>query len=149
MESLHYLLMKSHAMVHRRITSRTTAIGLTSGQPKVLDYLKDHDGACQKDIAAGCHIEPASITAVLSGMENKGYIQRSTKSGDRRSLYVYLTDKGREYVEMLNKKFDLVESLALRGFTAEETEELQSLLVRVYDNMKGSEKDNRKEDRKR
>ena len=82
-------------------------------------------------------------------MEKKGYIQRSTKSGDRRSLYVYLTDKGREYVEMLNKKFDLVESLALRGFTAEETEELQSLLVRVYDNMKGSEKDNRKEDRKR
>ena len=55
----------------------------------------------------------------------------------------------REYVEMLNKKFDLVESLALRGFTAEETEELQSLLVRVYDNMKGSEKDNRKEERKR
>ena len=114
-----------------------------------IQNLKDHDGACQKDIAAGCHIEPASITAVLSGMENKGYIQRSTKSGDRRSLYVYLTDKGREYVEMLNKKFDLVESLALRGFTAEETEELQSLLVRVYDNMKGSEKDNRKEDRKR
>lgn len=50
---------------------------------------------------------------------------------------------------MLNKKFDLVESLALRGFTAEETEELQSFLVRVYDNMKGSEKDNRKEERKR
>ena len=60
-----------------------------------------------------------------------------------------MTDKGREYVEMLNKKFDLVESVALRGFTAEETEELQSLLVRVYDNMKGSEKDNRKEERKR
>ena len=131
------------------INRQLYALHSTIGQPKVLDYLKDHDGACQKDIAAGCHIEPASITAVLSGMENKGYIQRSTKSGDRRSLYVYLTDKGREYVEMLNKKFDLVESLALRGFTAEETEELQSLLVRVYDNMKGSEKDNRKEERKR
>ena len=62
---------------------------------------------------------------------------------------MYLTDKGREYVDMLNQKFDLVESVALRGFTAEETEELQSLLGRVYDNMKGSEKDNRKEERKR
>ncbi len=36
------------------------------------------------------------ITAVLRGMENKGYIQRNTKAGDRRSLYVYLTDKGSE-----------------------------------------------------
>ena len=123
-KSIHYLLMADHFMVQKALLSQIKDTELTMGQPKVLDYLKDHDGACQKDIAAGCHIEPASITAVLSGM-------------------------GREYVEMLNKKFDLVESLALRGFTAEETEELQSLLVRVYDNMKGSEKDNRKEDRKR
>ena len=125
-KSIHYLLMADHFMVQKALLSQIKDTELTMGQPKVLDYLKDHDGACQKDIAAGCHIEPASITAVLSGMENKGYIQRSTKSGDRRSLYVYLTDKGREYVEMLNKKFDLVESVALRGFTAEETEELQS-----------------------
>ena len=141
-KSIHYLLMADHFMVQKALLSQIKDTELTMGQPKVLDYLKDHDGACQKDIAAGCHIEPASITAVLSGMENKGYIQRSTKSGDRRSLYVYLTDKGREYVEMLNKKFDLVESVALRGFTTEETEELQSLLVRVYDNMKATEKRN-------
>ena len=31
--------------------------GLTLGQPKVLDYLKDHDGVSQKEIAAGCLIE--------------------------------------------------------------------------------------------
>ena len=142
-------MLPDHFMVQKALLSQIKDTELTMGQPKVLDYLKDHDGACQKDIAAGCQIEPASITAVLSGMENKGYIQRNTKAGDRRSLYVYLTDKGREYVEMLNKKFDLVESVALRGFTAEETEELQSLLVRVYNNMKGSEKDNRKEERKR
>lgn len=142
-------MLPDHFMVQKALLSQIKDTELTMGQPKVLDYLKDHDGVCQKDIAAGCHIELASITAVLSGMENKGYIQRNTKAGDRRSLYVYLTDKGREYVEMLNKKFDLVESVALRGFTAEETEELQSLLVRVYDNMKGSEKDNRKEKRKR
>ena len=97
-KSIHYLLMADHFMVQKALLSQIKDTELTMGQPKVLDYLKDHDGACQKDIAAGCHIEPASITAVLSGMENKGYIQRSTKSGDRRSLYVYLTDKGREYV---------------------------------------------------
>lgn len=147
--SIHYLLMADHFMVQKALLNQIKDTGLTIGQPKVLDYLKDHDGVCQKDIAAGCHIEPASITAILSGMENKGYIQRRSKAGDRRSLYVYLTDNGKEYVRMLNEKFDCVESVALRGFSTEETEQLQSLLGRVYDNMKGSEKDNRKEEHKR
>ena len=30
--------------------------GLTPGQPKVLDYLKEHDGASQKEIAGACGI---------------------------------------------------------------------------------------------
>lgn len=146
--SLHYLTMANQMLIQKRLLERVKASGLTMGQPKVLDYLKDHDGACQKDIAAGCHIEPASITSVLSGMEAKNYIERRMKAGDRRSLYVYLTDKGREYVAMLDGKFEKVESVALAGFTDEEIGELQSLLCRVYDNMKGdikgSEKDNRK-----
>ncbi len=147
-KSIHYLLMADHFMVQKALLSQIKDTELTMGQPKVLDYLKDHDGACQKDIAAGCHIEPASITSVLSGMEAKNYIERRMKAGDRRSLYVYLTDKGREYVAMLDGKFEKVESVALAGFTDEEIGELQSLLCRVYDNMKGdikgSEKDNRK-----
>jgi len=105
------------------------------GQPKILDYLKDHNGCVQKDIAAGCHIEPASITVILRGMETKGYIARKSLGGDRRSLYVFLTDKGKEYVRYLNEKFDSVESIATDGFSEEETEVFQSLLAKVYENM--------------
>lgn len=71
------------------------------------------------------------------------------KVGDRRSLYVYLTDKGREYVSMLDEKFEKVESVALAGFTDEEIGELRSLLCRVYDNMKGDIKGNEKDNMKR
>lgn len=135
-KSIHYLLMADHFMVQKALLSQIKDTELTIGQPKVLDYLKDHDGACQKDIAAGCHIEPATITSVLSGMETKNYIERRMKDGDRRSLYVYLTDKGREYVAMLDGKFEKVESVALAGFNDEEIGELQSFLCRVYENMK-------------
>ena len=37
------------------------------GQPKVLDYLKDHDGSSRKEIARACHIEPGSLTSILFG----------------------------------------------------------------------------------
>lgn len=147
-ESIHYLLMSDHLMVQKTLLSEIKDTELTIGQPKVLDYLKDHDGACQKDIAAGCHIEPASITAILSGMEHKGYIERHMRDGDRRSLYVYLTDKGMQCVNMLEQKFDRVEAVALAGFSDEEIRHLQMLLCRVYDNMMDNEKDNRKRDKK-
>lgn len=39
MENLHYLLMKSNAMLSRRILSEVSRLGLTPGQPKVLDFL--------------------------------------------------------------------------------------------------------------
>lgn len=62
--STHYLLMADHAMLQKLVMSRIKPLGLTTGQPKVLDFLQDHDGAMQKDIAKGCHIEPSSLSTI-------------------------------------------------------------------------------------
>ena len=89
--SFHYLSMSVHAMFHRRLLDSLKCRQLTAGQPKVLDYLQDHNGATQKEIAAACHIEPGSLTAVLNRMEQKNMIQRRMLDGNRRSLHVFLT----------------------------------------------------------
>lgn len=68
--STHYLLMADHAMLQKLVMSRIKPLGLTTGQPKVLDFLQDHDGAMQKDIAKGCHIEPSSLSTILGGKWN-------------------------------------------------------------------------------
>lgn len=57
---------------------------LTPGQPKIFDYLLYHDGVVQKEIASACHVEPATMTSVLYGMEKKGYILRKNLNGNRR-----------------------------------------------------------------
>ena len=43
--SLHYLTMANQMLIQKRLLERVKASGLTLGQPKILDYLKDHDGA--------------------------------------------------------------------------------------------------------
>lgn len=114
-ETFHYLLMSDHLMIQKALISSVKDTGLTSGQPKVLDYLLRHDGAIQKEIAIFCHIEPASLTAILNGMENKGYIKRKTAESNRRSLHVYLTESGKRYADRLNLEFARIESQALEG----------------------------------
>ena len=81
--STHYLLMADHAMLQKLVMSRIKPLGLTTGQPKVLDFLQDHDGAMQKDIAKGCHIEPSSLSTILGGMERAGLLERSTQKRRR------------------------------------------------------------------
>ena len=61
-KSLHYLAMANQQLIQKQLLERVKSAGLTLGQPKVLDFLKDHDGASQKDIAAGCFIEAGSLT---------------------------------------------------------------------------------------
>ena len=135
MESLHYLLMKSHAMLSRRILAQAGKLGLTSGQPKVLDFLWKYQEADQKTIAAYCEIEPATVGSILLRMENSGLIVRRQKDGNRRSLYVSLTPAGRETAAKLMDIFDSEESSAAAGLTPEEQAALNQLLGKLCDTM--------------
>lgn len=134
-ETLHYLLMANHLLFQKALLAGIKDTKLTLGQPKVLDYLRSHDGAVQKEIAAACHIEPATLTSVLLGMENKELITRQTQNGNRRSLYVFLTGKGRELAERAALEFDKIEENALYGFTDTEKEALNDFLTRIHENI--------------
>lgn len=133
--TLHYLLMADHAMVQKKLFSGIRDMGLSMGQPKVLDYLKDRDGAVQKEIAKGCHIEPASLSTILGGMEKKGLIIRRMQEDNRRNLKVYMTDRGRELGNAITKNFSEIEKMALAGFSQEEAEKLRSFLTKIYENL--------------
>ncbi len=125
--------MTDHTAFHKRIFSALKKEGLTSGQPKVLEYLSEHDGAMQKDIAAACRIEPATMTSLLGGMEKKELITRSAP--DRRSLCVYLTDKGKALIPLIKEEFSRIEDKATSGFSDKEKEMLIDLLSRLRENL--------------
>ena len=48
--TFHYLLMAGHAIYLKQLMAELNHTGLTPGQPKVLDYLMEHDGANQKEM---------------------------------------------------------------------------------------------------
>ena len=65
MESLHYLLMKTNSIVSRGIMREASQMGLTSGQPKILEFLREAQEADQKTIAEHCEIEQATAGSIL------------------------------------------------------------------------------------
>ena len=133
-ETIHYLLMSNHTMVKKELFAHLRETGMTLGQPKVLDYLNHHDGAIQKDVAAACLVDPATLTVILRGMEEKGLVRREAREEDRRAYTVWMTDLGREYAIRVENEFKAIEKEVLSGFSLEERETLRSLLLRLYDN---------------
>lgn len=141
-KSFHYLLMANQAVFHKKLLSNLKNTCLTLGQPKILDYLKDHDGASQKEIAAACYIEAASLTSILNRMEEKGMIERRMLNGNRRSFYIFMTPFGKDLQEEVANSFTMLEEEAFRNIPEEKKEELIDLLLTIHNNLIAERKAN-------
>lgn len=134
-DSFHYLSMANHMMVQKKLMEQLKDTGLTLGQPKVLDYLKDHDGASQKEIAAGCLIEAGSLTSILNRMEEKGLIDRKMLNGNRRTFHIFMTESGKKNQKLVEETFEKIEETALNNISEEEQKVFMEIFHRIYRNL--------------
>ncbi|WP_300754614.1 MarR family transcriptional regulator [uncultured Brachyspira sp.] len=129
--------MKANSMFARKIIYEANKIGLTSGQPKVLYFLSRFKEADQKTIANYLEIEPATVGSILLGMEKSGLIERKQREGNRRSLYVSLTEKGIEVSNNMEKIFEDTENIAADKLSEKDKEKLKKLLIEMCNSLKG------------
>ncbi len=139
MESLHYMIMANQMLVQKTLMEMLKRSGLTLGQPKILDYLKDHDGSNQKEIAKACFIEPGSLTTILNKMEEKDLIVRKSLNGDRRSYHVFLTELGKEKRKLVEESFNLIEKQMTLNLSKEELDSFYSVNKKMCENLKNKE----------
>ena len=144
-DSLHYLIMANQMLVQRGLLERLKETGLTIGQPKVLDYLKEHDGSTQKEIARACFLEAGSLTSILNRMEKKGLVERRMLNGNRRNFHVFLTENGKKNQELVEEMFAEIEKDALDGISSEEFETFMEVYRKIYGNLLQAERKTEKE----
>ena len=124
---------------HRRMTrTATQGENLSDGYPKVLMNLSQNSGCLQKELAEACRVEPATMTVLLRGMQNKGLIRKEEThvSGGKRALRIYLTEEGQIMADKTVRIFEETNAKALEGFSEEELVTLCALLNRVVQNLK-------------
>ena len=134
-DSFHYLSMINHMTVQKKLMEQLKDTGLTLGQPKVLDYLKDHDGVSQKEIAAGCLIEAGSLTSILNRMEEKDLIERKMLNGNRRTFHIFMTESGKKNQKLVEETFEKIEETALNNISEEEQKVFMEIFHRIYRNL--------------
>lgn len=119
------------------IRSHMAKLGLSPGQPKILDFLSFQEGCTQKDLSKGCAVEPATMSNLLDTLEKSGYIRREASPESRRSFQICLTETGHQKVADIEQTMKPIEEKSFAGFSEEEKELFTSFLVRYYDNLSG------------
>lgn len=117
----------------KRADESIKELGLSSQQGKVIEYIyknQDND-IIQKNIADRFHLRGASVTSMLQGLEQKGFIERKIPVNNERQKNIYVLPKAIELIEDFNNSFQQVEDEIVQPLNDEEKKILKKLLIKI------------------
>ncbi|MNW24197.1 transcriptional regulator SlyA [compost metagenome] len=117
----------------KRADESIKELGLSSQQGKVIDYIYENQNnhIIQKDLADRFHLRGASVTSMLQGLEQKGFIERKIPVNNERQKNIYVLPKAVELIEDFNNSFQKVEDEIVQALNDEEKQILKKLLIRI------------------
>ncbi|MGM9641978.1 MAG: MarR family winged helix-turn-helix transcriptional regulator [Eubacteriales bacterium] len=109
----------------------------------LLFCLSHEEGLTQLELSKRAGLKPPTVSVALRHLEDEGYVVREVDSEDKRAARVYLSEKGQALERENMERFERIDNQMMRGFTAEETETLRKLLLRIKENLEdGKEEGN-------
>lgn len=93
----------------------------------------------QQDLADRMFKDKTGISRLVSGMERKGLIQRTSTIEDRRNNFVQLTDFGRSTLSTIQKQLSEIRVEAREGIAEKDMETCRRVLQKLVDNLSACE----------
>lgn len=121
----------------KRADESIKELGLNAQQGKIIDYIYENQdkNIIQKDLADRFHVQGASITSMLQGLEKRGFIERKIPANNERQKNIYVLPKAVELIEDFNASFQSVEDEIIQALTAEEKRTLKEMLIKINERL--------------
>jgi MarR family transcriptional regulator, organic hydroperoxide resistance regulator len=108
----------AHASVHA-LSAHLTAFSLSGSDINALANLADGQSRTVSALASAAGVRATTMTSVLDRLERRGLIRRGPAPGDRRAVFVELTDSGGQAARAIGEAIARLERHALAGLDAE------------------------------
>jgi DNA-binding MarR family transcriptional regulator len=132
---LPYLLNRAGSRIATSFGEEMRPLGASLQIWRVLAALRERDGRRMGDLSHTTSIDVSTLTRLVDNMEKKGLVERKRDPGDARAIGLYVTAAGKRLTRHILPIAERYEAVALKGFTARETELLMQALRRLYANM--------------
>ncbi|WP_010651918.1 MarR family winged helix-turn-helix transcriptional regulator [Oceanobacillus massiliensis] len=133
------VLMKASRTLEEITKKDISSHGMRTSDFTILEALYHKGRQTIRQISEAVLINTGSITYVIDKLENKGLLERSNCSEDRRAVYIQITDKGTKLMDEIFPKHQKVIEEVFEDVSEEDKQILIDVLKQV-----GNKGENRK-----
>jgi DNA-binding MarR family transcriptional regulator len=128
-----FLLSQVGAHSSARFAERLAPLQVSPPHAGILLVLRQADGLSQQALGEKLGVFPSRLVELLDGLEERGLLERRTSPTDRRRHALYLTDKGREMLQQIDRIAGEHQDALCAALTEPERAQLAALLRRIAD----------------
>ena len=134
-----FLVKQINNVFEKDLNGRLKAIGVTSSQCAVLDYLfhTNKEEVSQRDVEQNLNLKNPTVTGLLKRLDEKGYILCVPHAEDKRRKNIYLTEKAYDIQRRMDTDRKKLDKRLTRGMTKKEvaavTRALEKMLYNIAD----------------
>ena len=110
---------------------KTDELGLADTYRPIFWVLKNYDGCTQLDICKLTQLKAPTVSLTLQKMEQIGFIRRTSDEDDKRNTRIFITEKGTEVQQEIERLLKETEEEFLKEFDESEKEVLKKLLIKM------------------
>jgi DNA-binding MarR family transcriptional regulator len=130
----------------RALQIRLAKLSIAHGHWTFLRILWKRDGITQVELSRLVGVMRPSTFAAVQAMEKLGYVERRQKPGNRKKVYIHLTQVGRALEAKLVPHAVDVNAIASAGLSAAELSEFRRILVKLTENLNDDDGDSLRRD---
>lgn len=113
--------------------------GFADGQYPIVDYVVNHQGCTQAELASALHITPASVAVSLPRMENAHLLCRRKDGANARCNRIYVTELGEQMYKQGRACADALDEKMYANLSNEQLEQLDETLDKIICNVTGEQ----------
>lgn len=102
---------------------------------QILHCLYSHRGISQHDLGQCLMLDKITVTKILKGLTEEGYVEKRDDKNDKRIKALYVTDKGYELHDEVVDIMTEVTDILFQNFSDGEQQMAKELLIRMSQNM--------------
>ena len=128
-------IMATARAIRQSYDQRFNDLDLNLSEASVLAYVAEHGALSQTQIAKSLGLGRAATGALIDVLEDRTLVQRQTDPDDRRVWLVEITIAGKELVEEVYVRDQVLRKQLRNGITRQERQQLAAVLVRLGNNL--------------
>lgn len=120
--------------IREEICKSNCLADFTQTEIEILKFLQGKKNTTMKTIADYLHIKPSSATPIIDNLVKKNSLKRVQKEGDRRMVYIELTQKGLKSLEKRYKSIHKTIGKIFGKLDHKDKETLINIFERINNN---------------